>query len=46
MQLAEWAVAGVVVPQVTRQISLQDAHAGYADSEGGHSNGKIVLTMV
>jgi len=44
MQLAEWAVAGVVVPQVTRQIPLQDAHAGYAVSEGGHSNGKIVLT--
>lgn len=45
MQLAEWAVAGVVVPQVTRQIPLQDAHAGYAASEGGHSSGKIVLTV-
>jgi NADPH:quinone reductase-like Zn-dependent oxidoreductase len=43
--LAEWAVAGAVVPQVTRQISLQDAQSGYAASEGGHTNGKIVLTM-
>jgi NADPH:quinone reductase-like Zn-dependent oxidoreductase len=38
-------VTGTVLPQVSRQISLQDAQSGYAASEGGHTVGKIVLTM-
>jgi NADPH:quinone reductase-like Zn-dependent oxidoreductase len=44
-QLAGWAVTGTVLPQVSGQISLQDAQSGYAASEGGHTVGKIVLTM-
>jgi len=39
------AAKGKLRPQVTRPFRLEDAHAGYAASEGGHGRGKIVLQI-
>ena len=44
-RIFEWAVSGKLRPQVTRQFRLEDAHAAYAASEGGHGRGKIVLQI-
>jgi NADPH:quinone reductase-like Zn-dependent oxidoreductase len=44
-RIFDWAVSGKLRPQVTRQFRLEDAHAAYAASEGGHGRGKIVLQI-
>ena len=44
-QLFQWAISGKLRAQVTRQFRLDDAKAAYAESEGGHGRGKIVLQI-
>jgi NADPH:quinone reductase-like Zn-dependent oxidoreductase len=44
-RIFDWAVNGKLRAQVTRQFRLDEAHAAYAESEGGHGRGKIVLQI-
>ena len=44
-RIFEWAASGKLRPQVARQFRLDEAHAAYAASEGGHGRGKIVLQI-
>jgi NADPH:quinone reductase-like Zn-dependent oxidoreductase len=44
-RIFEWAVSGKLRAQVTRQFRLDEARAAYAESEGGHGRGKIVLRI-
>ena len=42
-QLFQWAVSGIIKPQVTRRFKPEDAGKAYAISESGHARGKMVI---
>jgi NADPH:quinone reductase-like Zn-dependent oxidoreductase len=44
-RIFEWAVTGVLRPQVGRTFAFADAPQAYAASEAGHARGKLVVTV-
>jgi NADPH:quinone reductase-like Zn-dependent oxidoreductase len=44
-RIFEWAVTGVLAPQIGRTFAFADALQAYAASEGGHARGKLVVTV-
>jgi NADPH2:quinone reductase len=44
-RIFEWAVTGVLRPQVGGMFAFADAPHAYAASEGAHARGKLVITL-
>ncbi len=44
-RIFQWAAAGVLRPQVGGTFAFADAPRAYAASEGGHAQGKLVITL-
>jgi NADPH:quinone reductase-like Zn-dependent oxidoreductase len=43
LQIFQWAVAGVLKPQISRRYRLDDGPAAYAESRAGHVRGKLLI---
>ena len=44
-QIFQWAISGVVRPQVSQTFRAEEAEKAYAISESGHARGKMVITF-
>jgi NADPH:quinone reductase-like Zn-dependent oxidoreductase len=44
-RIFEWAVTGVLRPQLEQTFAFADAPQAYAASEGGHARGKLIVTV-
>jgi NADPH:quinone reductase-like Zn-dependent oxidoreductase len=42
-QLFQWAISGIIKPQVTQRFKPEEAGKAYAISESGHARGKMVI---
>jgi NADPH:quinone reductase-like Zn-dependent oxidoreductase len=43
LQLFQWAISGIIKPQVTQRFQPENAARAYAISESGHARGKMVI---
>ncbi|MFZ2171313.1 MAG: zinc-dependent alcohol dehydrogenase family protein [Methylococcaceae bacterium] len=44
-QCAQWADKGLLIPYISKQLSLKDAAEAHSLIEAGHTSGKIVLSI-
>jgi NADPH:quinone reductase-like Zn-dependent oxidoreductase len=44
-QLFQWAISGIIKPQVTHRFKPEEAAKGYTISESGHARGKMVIVF-